>query len=59
ITTIHSVSEYCGVEEGPLCRRRGRVSATAKPTAVKAEAIGQPSLNMLLESAVQAVRMKW
>ncbi|KKZ66102.1 hypothetical protein EMCG_08141 [[Emmonsia] crescens] len=60
ITAIHGVSGYCGVEEGPLCRRRGRVSApkptTAKPTAVKAEAIGQPSSNMLLESAVQAVR---
>ncbi|OJD16129.1 hypothetical protein AJ78_03709 [Emergomyces pasteurianus Ep9510] len=60
IRAIHAVSAYCGVEEGPICRRRGRGSSpkptTAKPTAHKAEAIGQPSSDRLLESAAQAVR---
>ncbi|OJD22468.1 hypothetical protein ACJ73_06185 [Blastomyces percursus] len=60
ITAIHAVSAYCGAEEGPLYCRRGRGSSpkptTVKPTAVKAEAMAQPSSNMLLESAVRAVR---
>ncbi|EER43787.1 conserved hypothetical protein [Histoplasma capsulatum H143] len=60
ITAIHAVSAYCGAEEGPLCRRRSRCSSsrptTVKPTAVKAEVMAQPSSNMLLESAVRAVR---
>ncbi|OJD25505.1 hypothetical protein ACJ73_03128 [Blastomyces percursus] len=60
ITAIHAVSAYCGAEEGPLCRRRGRCSSsrptTVKPTAVKAEVMAQPSSNVLLEPAVRAVR---
>ncbi|EDN06627.1 predicted protein [Histoplasma mississippiense (nom. inval.)] len=62
IRAIDAVSAYCGVEEGPICRRRGRASGpkptTAKPTAHRAEAIGQPSSDMLLESAARAVRME-
>ncbi|EDN05111.1 predicted protein [Histoplasma mississippiense (nom. inval.)] len=60
ITAIHAVSAYCGAEEGPLCRRRGRGSSpkttTVKPMAVKVEVMVQPPSNTLLESAVRAVR---
>ncbi|EEH39099.2 hypothetical protein PAAG_01561 [Paracoccidioides lutzii Pb01] len=46
ITAIHGVSVYYGAGEHPLCRRRGRGSSrkpiTVKPTAVKAEVMGQP-----------------
>ncbi|EDN07509.1 predicted protein [Histoplasma mississippiense (nom. inval.)] len=60
ITAIHTVSAYCGAEEGPLCRRRGRGPSpkptTVKPMAVKVEVMAQPPSSTLLESAVRAVR---
>ncbi|KMW68181.1 uncharacterized protein BDCG_17313 [Blastomyces dermatitidis ER-3] len=55
IRAIHAISAYCSVEEGPICHRRG-CGSSPKPTtpkliAHKAEAIGQPSSDRLLESA--------
>ncbi|EQL31185.1 hypothetical protein BDFG_06424 [Blastomyces dermatitidis ATCC 26199] len=55
IRAIHAISAYCSVEKGPICHRRGCGSSpkptTAKLIAHKAEAIGQPSSDRLLESA--------
>ncbi|ODH50439.1 hypothetical protein GX48_03400 [Paracoccidioides brasiliensis] len=46
IAAIHGVSVNCGAEEYPLCRRRvhgsSRMPITVKPTAFKAEVMGQP-----------------
>ncbi|EEH37650.2 hypothetical protein PAAG_08068 [Paracoccidioides lutzii Pb01] len=60
ITALHTVSAYCGAEEGPLCRRRGYGSkprpTTVELTAVKAGVMDQPLSTALLESSVQEVR---
>ncbi|EEH43928.2 uncharacterized protein PADG_00217 [Paracoccidioides brasiliensis Pb18] len=46
IAAIHGVSVNCGAEEYPLCRRlvhgSSRMPIAVKPTAFKAEVMGQP-----------------